>query len=139
MYIKQIKSNELIVNIVKEILDNESFYNDCETNIKEIYADKQLTMEDIPSILKILVLVYNNYSSINVDNQDIKEVFTLLIIEIIKKINNTDESDEYYQQIITFILPQIDLLLISIESTGCWKKLLYCICCIKDNKATSRP
>ena len=139
MDIKQIKSNELIVNIVKEILDNESFYNDCETNIKEIYADKQLTMEDIPSILKILVLVYNNYSSINVDNQDIKEVFTLLIIEIIKKINNTDESDEYYQQIITFISPQIDLLLISIESAGCWKKLLYCICCIKDNKATSRP
>lgn len=135
MDIKQIKSNKLIVNIVKELLDNESFYNDCETSIKEIYADKQITTEDIPLILKILVSVYNNYSSINVDNQDIKEVFTLLIIEIIKKINNNNNSEEYYQQIITLISPQIDLLLISIESTNCWKKLL---CCLKKNKV-SRP
>ena len=139
MNIKQLKTNKLIVNIVKTLLDNDAFYNECETSIKEIYADKQITSEDIPLILKIIVSVYNNYSGINVDNQDIKEVFTLLIIEIIKKINNTDESDEYYQQIITFISPQIDLLLISIESASCWKKLLYCICCIKDNKATSRP
>lgn len=127
MNIKQLKSNKLIVNIVKTLLDNDAFYNECESSMKEIYADKKITSEDIPLILKILVSVYNNFSTIKIDKQDLKEVFILLFIELLKKISNTTYKDEYYQQIIQLLSPQIDLLLLSISvNTSCWKKILCC-------------
>ena len=95
--------------------------------MKEIYADKKITSEDIPLILKILVSVYNNFSTIKIDKQDLKEVFILLFIELLKKISNTTYKDEYYQQIIQLLSPQIDLLLLSISvNTSCWKKILCC-------------
>ena len=136
MNINQIKGNKLIVNIVKEILDNDSFYNECEKSIKEIYADKKITIEDTPFILKILVSVYNNYSTVKIDKKDIKEVFILLFVEILNKLNNNKEED--YQPIIELLSPQIDLLLISIESASCWKKIYNFCCCVKKSN-TQRP
>lgn len=140
MNINQIKSNKLIVDIVKEILDNDSFYNECEKSMKEIYADKKITIEDTPLILKILVSVYNNYSTIKIDKKDIKEVFILLFVEILNKLNNNNNNEEDYQPIIELISPQIDLLLISIESASCWKKICNFCCCVKkSNINTQRP
>ena len=137
MNINQIKGNKLIVDIVKEILDNDSFYNECEKSIKEIYADNKITIEDTPLILKILVSVYNNYSTIKIDKKDIKEVFILLFVEILNKLNNKEED---YQPIIELLSHQIDLLLISIESASCWKKIYNFCCCVKiSNINTLRP
>ena len=136
MNIEQLRKNLLIKNIVKTILDNDKFYESCEKSIKDIYADNKIDTKDIPIILNLLVSTYNNYSTISVDRKDIKEVFILLYIEIIYKLKWEDKVN--IENTVEILSPQIDLLLISINSninTNCLQRLL-CYCC---NKSDSKP
>ena len=139
--INELKKNKLISDIVKTILDNDNFYSSCEDSIKKILADNKINEKDIPIILGLIVKVYNNYKLISIDKKDIKEVFILLFIELIEKLKLDDSLDK--ENIILFLEPQIDLLLISIETNvdiGCFKKL--CCCCSKlkkNNNTNSRP
>tara|TARA_B100001093_G_C26336577_1_gene804216 strand:+ start:118 stop:540 length:423 start_codon:yes stop_codon:yes gene_type:complete len=140
MNIEELRKNPLIKNIVKTILDNDKFYESCEKSIKEIYADNKIDTKDIPIILNLLVSTYNNYSTISVDRKDIKEVFILLYIEIIYKLKWEDKVN--IENTVEILSPQIDLLLISINSninTNCLQRL-FCCCCIKsDIKPTNQP
>lgn len=138
--INELKKNKLISDIVKTILDNDNFYSSCEDSIKKILADNKINEKDIPIILGLIVKVYNNYKLISIDKKDIKEVFILLFIELIEKLNLDDSLDK--ENIILFLEPQIDLLLISIETNvdiGCFKKLCCCSNLKKNNNTNSRP
>lgn len=139
MNVEQLRKNPLIKNIVKTILDNDKFYESCEKSIKEIYADNKIDTKDIPIILNLLVSTYNNYSTISVDRKDIKEVFILLYIEIIYKLKWEDKIN--IDNTVEILSPQIDLLLISINSninTNCLQRL-FCCCNKSDSKPTNQP
>ena len=116
-----IKQNPLINNIVKTILDNDKFFNTCKISLEQIYADNKIDSKDIPIILNLLVSTYNNHTTIKIDRKDIKEVFILLFIEMIEKLQWSDKID--VNSTIEILSPQIDLLLISINpniSNWCW-------------------
>ena len=139
--INELRENKLIKDIVKTILDNDNFYKSCENSIKKILADNKINEKDIPIILGLIVSIFNNSKLISIDKKDIKEVFILLFIELIEKLKLNDSIDT--DNILLFLEPQIDLLLISIESNvniGCFKKL--CCCCNfskKNNEIIKRP
>jgi len=140
MNVEQLRKNLLIKNIVKTILDNDKFYESCEKSIKDIYADNKIDTKDIPIILNLLVSTYNNYSTISVDRKDIKEVFILLYIEIIYKLKWEDKVN--IENTVEILSPQIDLLLISINSninTNCLQRLFCCCCTKSDTKPTNQP
>ena len=83
---------------------------------------------------------YNNYSTISVDRKDIKEVFILLYIEIIYKLKWEDKVN--IENTVEILSPQIDLLLISINSninTNCLQRLFCCCCTKSDTKPINQP
>ena len=135
MNVKSLRNNLLINNIVKTILDNDDFFNSCKNSIEQIYEDKKIDSKDIPVILNLLVNTYNNYSTLNLDRKDIKEVFILLFIELITKLDLTKDID--LELVISLLSPQIDLLLISINSNITAKNIEKLCCCCKPNKEES--
>ena len=112
-----IGKNPIIYNIVKTILDNDKFFNTCKQSLEEIYADNKIDSHDIPVILNLLVVTYNNYHTIAIDRKDIKEVFILLFLEMINRLGWSDKINE--EETIKILSPQIDLLLISISPNLC--------------------
>ena len=133
MNLEELKNNTLVSNIVKTILDNDNYYKNCEESMRKIYADNKIDSKDIPIILNLLVSTYNNYSTFSIDKKDIKEVFILLFIEMIERLEWTDNVN--LEEIINLLSPQIDLLLITINiNTECIEKCKNFLCCASKNK-----
>jgi len=130
-----LKNNTLVSNIVKTILDNDNYYKNCEVSIRKIYADNKIDSKDIPVILNLLVSTYNNYSTFSIDKKDIKEVFILLFIEMIERLEWTDTIN--LEETINLLSPQIDLLLITINTNiACIEKCKKLFCCASKNTNT---
>lgn len=140
MNFEELKNKKIISDIVKALLDNDKFYNDCKKNIISIFNDKIIDSNDIPAILNLIILCFNNYNKISIDKKDIKEVLILLFIELINKINiNISISNE---EIIRLLEPNIDLLLISINfNKNCFRNFIEncCGCCYKENNKINNP
>lgn len=123
--------NPIIYNIVKTILDNDKFFNKFKSSLEEIYSDNKLDEKDIPIILNLLVITYNNYHTIKIDRKDMKEVFILLFVEMIEKIGWKDRID--LNSAIELLSPQIDLLLISINTN------ISSFCCCSSKSGQEHP
>jgi hypothetical protein len=139
MNIEELKNNTLVSNIVKTILDNDNYYKNCEESMRKIYADNKIDSNDIPIILNLLVSTYNNYSTFSIDKKDIKEVLILIFIEMIERLEWTYNIN--LEETINLLSPQIDLLLITINTnTECIEKCKRFFCCASKNKTDpARP
>ena len=86
--------SELIEKIVKELLDDNEFVESCKTEIQEIMKDGKFDFKDMPQVIALVVLVYEKYDKLHVEEKDLIEVFRLLIVELLKKLKFMEESND---------------------------------------------
>jgi hypothetical protein len=123
--------SELINNIVNTLIDDETFVNDCKRELTEIMKDGKFDFKDMPEVIALVVLVYEKYDELHVEEKDIIDVFRLLIVELLKKLNFIQESNDEVNKMIESCLK---LLSIQVKSKSFWKKYFgwwVCKCCVK--------
>lgn len=129
-------STDLIAKIVTELLDDVNFVKDCEKELKEIMKDGKFDFNDMPQVVTLVVLVYEKYDNLHVEEKDVADVFKLLILELLKKMGWVTEEKK--EQIEKMVESCITLLMLNINTQTIWKKITSCFkkikcsnCCMK--------
>ena len=118
--------SKLAEQIVKELLDNDKFVNECKENLLEILKDKKFDSSDMPEVISLVVLLVENYDSFYVNEEDVSEVLKLLIMELIKKLKLTEDVSEEIEKMLDACLKLVVLKVKSKKvKQGC-KKLFSC-------------
>jgi len=113
MNIIELKNNKIIADSVKLLIDDKVFLNSCENNFAKIFEDGKIDGDDIPLIINLVLMVYKNHTKININKNNMKGVFMLLIITLIDKFKGKSPIDS--DMIMMLLEPQIDLLLMSVN------------------------
>lgn len=127
--------SELLEKIVKELLDDNSFVETCKTQIQEIMKDGKFDNNDIPQVISLVVLANEKYDKLQqIEDKDIVEVFKLLIIGLLKKLNfieeSTDELNKMLNSCLTLLVLQVKTKQLLTKSF--WTKYFgWCTCCKK--------
>ena len=127
---------DLIAKIVSELLNDVNFVEDCEKELKEIMKDGKFDFNDMPQVVTLVVLVYEKYDNLHVEEKDVADVFKLLIVELLKKMGWVTEEKK--EQIEKMVESCITLLMLNINTQTIWKKMTSCFkkikcgnCCLK--------
>jgi hypothetical protein len=116
----------LIEDVVKTLLDDDKFVADCKTELTEIMKDGKFDFKDMPEVISLVVLVYDKYGELHVDEKDVVEVFRLLIVGLLKKLGWLQESNPEIEKMLESCLT---LLALNVKSKSFWKKYFgWCIC-----------
>lgn len=114
----------LIKKIVKDLLDDNKFVESCKTEIAEIMKDGKFDFKDIPEVIALVVLVYEKYDTLHVEEKDLVDVFKLLIVDLLKKLKFMEESNEEINKMLESCLT---LLVLQVKT----KSLNLGWCCCK--------
>jgi hypothetical protein len=116
----------LIEDVVKTLLDDDKFVADCKTELTEIMKDGKFDFKDMPEVISLVVIVYDKYGELHVDEKDVVEVFRLLIVGLLKKLGWLEESNPEIEKMLESCLT---LLALNVKSKSFWKKYFgWCIC-----------
>ncbi len=116
----------LIEDVVKTLLDDDKFVADCKTELTEIMKDGKFDFKDMPEVISLVVIVYDKYGELHVDEKDVVEVFRLLIVGLLKKLGWLEESNQEIEKMLESCLT---LLALNVKSKSFWKKYFgWCIC-----------
>jgi len=116
----------LIEDVVKTLLDDDKFVADCKTELTEIMKDGKFDFKDMPEVISLVVIVYEKYGELHVDEKDVVEVFRLLIVGLLKKLGWLQESNPEIEKMLESCLT---LLALNVKSKSFWKKYFgWCIC-----------
>lgn len=116
----------LIEDVVKTLLDDDKFVADCKTELTEIMKDGKFDFKDMPELISLVVIVYDKYGELHVDEKDVVEVFRLLIVDLLKKLGWLQESNPEIEKMLESCLT---LLALNVKSKSFWKKYFgWCIC-----------
>tara|TARA_Y100000813_G_C24014988_1_gene282346 strand:- start:130 stop:498 length:369 start_codon:yes stop_codon:yes gene_type:complete len=118
--------NKLPEQIVRELLDNDKFVNECKENLLEILKDKKFDSSDMPEVISLVVLLVENYDSFDVNEEDVSEVLKLLVMELIKKLKLTEDINEEIEKMLDACLKLVILKVKSKEVRQGCKKLFSC-------------
>ncbi len=116
--------SKLSENIVRELLDDDIFVNKCKSELNEIMKDKKFDSGDLPEVMSLIVLVTEKYDTFDIDKNDIVEVFRLLIVELLKRLNLIEESNSEIDKMLESCLK---LLVLKVKTKSLWQKI--CKCC----------
>ena len=111
--------SELSKKIVKELLDDNEFVDNCHHELRNILKDNKFDQKDIPAVMSLIVLTVEKYDTFEVDENDIIEVFRLLIVELLKKLDIVKESNEELDKMLETCLK---LLAMKVKTKSFWKK-----------------
>lgn len=129
MNLRELEDNNVVCDLVKQIISDDIFRNNCELYCKQILDDGTITKEDIPLLVNLCIVTYNNYNKIKVSKKLLKPVLMLLLTKILRLYGSSAELDE--NLLLLLLEPHIDLLLMSISMNNC----KWCCCGSKpDNK-----
>lgn len=84
----------LIEQCVNILVDDESFINECKNDITTILKDNKITSNDIPYIIKIVVLTFNKSKMIDVDDNDLNLFIKILLVQLFKKLKLNNDLDK---------------------------------------------
>ena len=116
----------LIEDVVKTLLDDDKFVADCKKELTEIMKDGKFDFKDMPEVISLVVIVYEKYGELHVDEKDVVEVFRLLIVGLLKKLGWLQESNPEIEKMLESCLT---LLALNVKSKSFWKKYFgWCIC-----------
>ena len=116
----------LIEDVVKTLLDDDKFVADCKSELTEIMKDGKFDFKDMPEVISLVVIVYDKYGELHVDEKDVVEVFRLLIVGLLKKLGWLEESNPEIEKMLESCLT---LLALNVKSKSFWKKYFgWCIC-----------
>lgn len=128
-------SDSTIVEIVDAILDNNEFKNECITKLKTIFEDGRIDNHDIPNIVLLLMLIYNNNHDIKISKENFKKVFKLLLHRLLDELNFYDGiSDSDREMLEIAVDTSLTLLMAKVEFEGTLKKLKSKLCCCGKKK-----
>jgi len=109
--------------VVRELLDDDNFVNECKDELIKIMQDKKFDVNDMPEVMSLVVLVLEKYDKIKIDSEDVVEVFRLLIIELLKKHNIIENSSPEIEKMLESCLK---LLVLKVKTISFWSKLFKC-------------
>jgi hypothetical protein len=122
--------SKLPEQIVRELLDDNKFVDECKENLSSIMADNQFNANDMPEVLSLVVLIVEKYDTFDIDEKDIAEVLRILVIELLKKLNLLDEAKPDLEKMLDACLK---LVVLKVKSKTFWsrvkKMLKKCKCC----------
>ena len=97
----KMETKKIIEDIVAELLDDDEFVYDCRIQIEEIVKDNKIDYDDIPEILSLVIILSQKYYLFfDITEQDIYEIFSILIIELLKKFKILNRDDPKVNKII---------------------------------------
>ena len=117
--------------VVRELLDDDNFVNECKDELIKIMQDKKFDVNDMPEVMSLVVLVLEKYDKIKIDSEDVVEVFRLLIIELLKKHNIIENSSPEIEKMLESCLK---LLVLKVKTSSFWSKLFKCCKCCKSKE-----
>lgn len=91
--------NKKVVEYVNNLMKNNEFRGEIKIKLDQILEDKKIDLHDIPNILSLLVLLYKKYGK-PINKKYIKDVFYLLLNEILKEMELKEIDNEIYEQVI---------------------------------------
>ena len=113
MSIQELKDNKAVMDIVKKFTSDKLFMKKCEFSFKKIFEDGKVDGDDIPLIINLVLMIYKNQRKIKIKKAVVKEVFMLLICELLDKFKGDSTID--LDLIVMMLEPQIDLLFLSVN------------------------
>ena len=126
--------SKLPEQIVRELLDDDKFVDECKQNLEEIMKDKQFDTSDMPEVLSLVVLLVEKYDSFDVNEEDVSEVLKLLVMELIKKLNLTEDVNDEVEKMLDACLKLVILKVKSKKAkSGCKKLLKKIFSCFGSN------
>lgn len=88
-------NQKIIEKIIIELLDDDAFVYECRKKIEEIFSDHKIQIDDIPEILSLIIIVSQKYYLfIDITEEDIYEIFSILIIQLFKKFKILQDDNE---------------------------------------------
>lgn len=87
-------NNPLIEQCVNILVDDENFINECKNDIMTILKDNKITSNDIPYIIKIVILTFNKSKIIEVDDNDLNLFIKILLVQLFKKLKLDNDLDK---------------------------------------------
>ena len=88
-------NQKIIEKIIQELLDDDAFVYECRKEIEDIFEDQKIDIDDIPEILSLIIIISQKYYLfMNITDDDIYEIFSILIIELFKKFNILQEEND---------------------------------------------
>lgn len=134
--------NSFIEQCVHVLVDDENFVNECKNDIEKILKDNKITSNDIPYIIKILVLTFKKSKTIDIDDNDLNLFIKILLVELIKKLNLHDDLEKILTpEINNMIDTCVDLLRVQLitTSSSLFKSLKKCFSnCMKSDCCKSK-
>lgn len=116
--------SELVKNIVNILLDDTTFVNECQSSLNNIFKDKEFTSSDMPEVLNLVLLVLEKKDNLDINEDNLFEVFRLLIIELLKKLKIIEDTNDELNKMIDSCLK---LLKTKVKTTNTLAKLTKCI------------
>jgi len=118
--------SKLPEQIVRELLDDDKFVDECKENLLEILKDKKFDASDMPEVISLVILLVEKYDSFDVNEEDVSEVLKLLVMELIKKLNLTEDVNEEIEKMLDACLRLVVLKVKSKKAKAGYKKLFSC-------------
>lgn len=124
--------SKLPEQIVRELLDDDNFVDECKDDLSSIMKDNKFDSNDMPEVLSLVVLIVQKYETFDVDEKDIAEVLRILIIELLKKLNLLEEAKPELEKMLDTCLK---LVVLKVKSKTFWSKIgkffkkCKCACC----------
>lgn len=124
--------SKLPEEIVRELLDDNSFVDECKQDLSSIMKDNKFDANDMPEVLSLVVLIVQKYETFDVDEKDIAEVLRILIIELFKKLNLLEGAKPELEKMLDACLK---LIVLKVKSKTFWSKIgkllkkCKCACC----------
>lgn len=88
-------NHKIIEKIIQELLDDDAFVYECRKEIEDIFKDQKIDIDDIPEILSLIIIISQKYYLfMNITDDDIYEIFSILIIELFKKFKILQEEND---------------------------------------------
>ena len=120
------ENRDIINKTVELVLNNEKFEEKFKNYIDKIFDDNKINGEDMPILLKVFILMYNEYNELKLNDNIIKDVLLLVLYRYLDKYKDIYHID--IKTCMKLIEPQMDLLLMNINlNKSCSKNFNCCI------------
>lgn len=135
-------NNSFVEQCVNILIDDESFINECKNDIGNILKDNKITSNDIPYIIKIIVLAFKKSKTIDINDNDLNLFIKILLVELLKKLNVHDDLEKILTPEINDMIDTcVDLLRVQLITTSysIFKSLKKCFSnCTKSDCCKSK-
>ena len=118
---------ELTQKIVAELLNDEAFVKDFSTSTQNILKDKTFDASDLPEVMNLVIILTEKKDNFKIRKEDIADVFNLLILELLKKLD-VDVNDPILKKMIESCLNLLKTKVTTVNWKDKFKKLFSCKC-----------